>query len=502
MTEPRHCLKLLIVLLTFACSNQVRQAPRVVSTNVAPKAPVTSVDFRKTPPLPGPEIAFSPPVIQELKLENGVRILLVERHELPIVAVNIAIDSGAEEGGPGVAGFVSAMLFSGTKRRSALSISDELGSLGASYSHWADYDGMGVRAQVLPSKLSAVMDILGDVVREPAFDAKEFARERARRLTSIAQENDEPWSLLRKYVATNLYPASHPYASSLLGTAAAVEKISRADLVRHHAARFAPQHLTLAFAGDISRETALSEARRVFGTLKGKREPRTNLQELAPNTRPRILLVDRPGLTQAFVSVGIVGPARNTPDFDALTVMNTILGGQFSSRLNLNLREAHAYTYGVRSGFDFRHGPGPFTSGGAIVLEHTLPALREILNEIERIRNSTVSAQELTDAKQNLIRNLPARFESSGETAATLIMLSVLGLPLDEFATRPARYAQIAEQDVQRVAKLYLRAEDLRIVVVGDAARIQGLEALGFGPVLLESLPGTGKNAKPTQLKN
>ena len=166
----------------------------------------------------------------------------------------------------------------------------------------------------------------------------------------------------------------------------------------------------------------------------------------------RIVLIDRPGASQSNVAVALPGVPRTSKDFDAILMMNTILGGQFSSRLNMNLREKHAYTYGAGSCFDFRHGAGPFRAGGAIVRESTEPAIREMLTEIERMRTELVIDEELADAKANVIKQLPARFETAGATAATLASLAIYGLPLDEFATRPARLQKVTREDVKRVA--------------------------------------------------
>ena len=473
--------------------------PRVAMT----ASPDSSGDaFRAFPPEPGAEPPFTPPRIEEARLSNGVRVLVVERHELPIVAVSIAADRGADQAKPGVGGFVGGMLFAGTKKRSALALSDDLDRLGASYGGWVDFDGGGVRAQFLTPKLADVMSILGDVLQNPAYDPAEIKRERSRRLTAVAQEKDQPARLLSNTVAGALYAAPHPYGSSLLGTEEQVDAVTRADLAAFHAETFAPKNLTIAFAGDVTRAQAVAEAERVFGKWGGKAREATVPGGAPPAATAfaRVVIVDRPGATQSSVAVALPGVPRKSPDFDAITVMNTILGGQFSSRLNLNLREAHGYTYGARSGFDFRHGPGPFSAGGAIFRESTGAAVGEILAEIDRLRREPVGDEELADAKTNLIRQLPARFESAGETAATLAALSTYALPLDEFATRPARFGRVTKEDVRRVAQTYLEQDRLRVFVVGDAAVIrEGLEKLGIGPVEVRAAPAKdapGKGGK------
>jgi len=468
----------------------------------APAGTTPDAEFRKAVPAPGPDVVFVPPNIQEARLSNGVRVLLVERHELPIVAVQIVADRGADQSSPGVGGFVGGMLLAGTKTRPALQLSDELERLGASYGAGVDFDGSVVRGQCLSPKLASMLTILADVVQNPAFAKDEIERERSRRLTALAQENDRPANLLANTVSSTLYPAGHPYASTLLGDEAALKKTSQADLVRFHAATFLPDHTTVAVAGDITKDKAVAEIERALGAWKGKAPKAAPVAEppAVGAKDPRVVLVDRPGATQSNVSVALPGVPRSTKDFDAILVMNTILGGQFSSRLNMNLREAHAYTYGARSGFDFRHGPGPFTAGGAIFAAKTDAAVKEILTEVDRIRRDPVSEEELADAKASLIKQLPARFETAGETAGTLAGLAIYGLPLDEFATRPARFAKVTRDDVKRVAEAYLKPERIRVVVVGDLAVIkEGLGSVGLGAPVIKTPPGKpAETKKPT----
>jgi predicted Zn-dependent peptidase len=453
--------------------------------------------FRKAPPPPSGEVAFLPPRIQEARLANGVRVLLVERHEMPIVAVNIVSDRGAEvQGTPGLAGMTAAMLLAGTKTRSALALSDELGAIGAAYGSFSDHDGIGVSGQALRDKVPELMTILADVVQNPAFDAAELERERSRRLTSIVQQNDMPGVLLGNAVSEKLYPAGHPYREPLIGTEASVKAIKPADLTRFHGASLRPDRTTVAIAGDIDKAGAMALVEKAFGGWKGKAGPAGKLNEPAAvgKGEKRLLVVDRPRAAQSLVAVTVVGVARKHPDYDALQLMNALLGGQFSSRLNMNLREKHAYTYGARSGFDMRHGAGPFTAGGAIMTQATAPAVKEIFAEIERMRREPPGAEELADAKAQLIRQLPARFETAGDTASTLAGLAIMDLPLDEFATRPARIAKVTAEDVRRVAEKYLRPDQMRVILVGDADAIEKeLATLGIGEAEIRRAPKKAK---------
>lgn len=474
--------------------------PRPTTVAQKPPAPPPDDDFRKTPPPPGPEVTFVPPKIEEARLANGVRVLLVERHELPVVAVEIVTDRGADQGTPAVGAFVGAMLTQGTKTRSALEYSDAMGRIGAQFSGWVGHDGGGVSGQALAPRLGELLALLGDATMRPAFAKAEVERERARRQTALAQMNDSPGALLTIALGRALYPEAHPYSAPLLGTEAALAGVKPPDLQRFHAAHFQPDRTTVAIAGDVTRAQAMQEVERVLGAWKGTARAAKDPEPPPAASGARVVLVDRPGLTQSTVAVSVPGVARSTPDYDALVVMNTLLGGQFSSRLNLNLREKHAFSYGVRSGFDMRHGPGPFTAGGAIVRENTGPAVREIFAEIRRMREEPVGAEELEDAKANLIQRLPAQFETAGATATSLSSLAIYHLPLDEYATRAAKIRAVTREEVQRVAQKYLVPEQMRVVMVADAAQVRGqLEPLGLGAIDLQAPPAAPAppSAKP-----
>lgn len=496
MASLRSPLRLAaLALFVAACAPPLTTPPAVTPPPALPGStpkldapiPPSADDFRKAPPAPSAKAPFVAPVVLEERLPNGILVRVTPRPELPLVAMQLVLDRGASEGRPGLGSFVATMLIAGgTKTRPALVLSDELDGLGARYGASMDMDATIVSAQCLTDKLPKLLDVLADVVKNPAFDGKELERERKRRLTSLAQESDSPTRVLGRRVAAALYPAGHPYASPLLGDEAAVKAISRGDLAAFHRDHFAPDGLTIVFAGDITKERAVAEVQRVFGEWKGHAKARrVPAAPPAPKAdEARVILIDRPGASQSTVAVALPGVARSAADFEAVRVLNTILGGQFSSRLNLSLREKHAYTYGARSSFDARRGVGPFTAGGAIVTDATEPAVRLLLEELARIAKEPVTDEELADAKANLIDQLPGRFESSAATASTVAELGIYGLPTDDLAQRPARIASVTAADVLRVAQAILVSDRLRVVVVGDAAKIEaGLGKVGLGAV-------------------
>lgn len=493
-------------LLASACPDQqerpLPQPPTLtaVPTLTAPPSAEDPDAFRAKAPASGPAVQFNPPKIEEAKLANGLRVLVVTQRKLPIVAISISLNEGVSWAAPGVGALAVATMARGTKKRSAIQLSDELTSLGANWDVGADYDGVQISGKCMSDKLPEVLAVLADVALNPAFARQELDKARSRTLTSIEQDNDRPTSILAKTTAQVLYPSTSSYHLPISGDVAAVKKVSVKDLQEFHKARFNPSHTTVSLVGDIDKAKAVELVEKLFGSWK--ETPRAKPIKIMSRDadQARIVIVDRPGATQSWVNVATVGAARDDPDFDALMVMNTILGGQFSSRLNLNLREKNAYSYGVRSGFDFRHRAGPFTAGGAIAGEKTAPAIKEILTELRRIAEDPVTDEELADAKTNLIKQLPSRFETVSATAGTLAVIATYGLPLDEFATRPARIQKITKDDVRRVARSHLPPMDSAvIVIVGDAKAITpGLEALELGAIrVIEAAKPANKKQEP-----
>lgn len=497
--RPLACTLLASTLLAstlLACGDAtpppVTEPPKPTATAAAPTAePEVDESFRKVPPPADGTITFKAPTVHEAKLANGVRVLTVEQHELPIVAVTFATRRGADQAPPGHAAFLAALLRQGTKKRSALVFDDALKEAGASLSAWTSQDALMLSGKTLTARLPTLLELLAEALTSPALDKAEIERERTSRLTSIAQQADQPSTLLWKTTYELLYPKGHPYGSLLLGDEASVRKVQKADLDRLYASLVGPEDAVLAFAGDVTPAEAKAHAERLLGAWKGKQKKRVEpAAPKAPDAKSkRVVLVERPGASQSQIAIALHGVPRKHPDFEAILVMNTILGGQFSSRLNLSLREKHAYTYGARSSFDMRLGPGPFSASAAVVTKHTAAALREALAEIERMRTTLVTDEELSAAKENLVAQLPARFESASETATTLASLAVYDLPMDELATRPSRIAKVTSADVKRVAEKHLDPASRFVVVVGDASVEASLRELGLGELDVRKAP-------------
>lgn len=494
--NPRSFAPLLVAAL-FGCAPAHGElgVPTASASASAPAPSASAVGFdqpfRKTAPKPTGEVVFRAPAVEEIHLSNGLRVLFVEQTGLPIVAVNVASKTGQESSNvPGLGGLTAAMMMRGTTGRDAIQLGDDIEAIGANIETFGDFDTIGIGGKGLVSTLPTLLDLVADVAMHPAFDAKELDRERSRRMTILKTQVDRPGTLLGNAIGELLYAKDNPYASPLLGTEASLGGIKRDQLVSFHRERFAISKVTISVAGNVKKDVLVPMLEKAFGgwpadtgssmsaKIGGKR----------PESSPHVLLIDRPGAPQSSMMFVSVGVPRSSPDYDALSVMNTIFGGPFSSRLNLNLREAHAYTYGAGSRFDFRHGAGPFSAGGEIVREKTGAAAKEVLGELDRMRTLLVSAEELADAKSTLIDALPARFETAGATAGSFASLATYDLPLDEFATRPARLARITPEDVRRVAKTYLDPNEILLVVVGDAAVVKPqLEELHLGDVVVRA---------------
>jgi predicted Zn-dependent peptidase len=356
--------------------------------------------------------------------------------------------------------------------------------MGAEHSASCDWDSCGVRAKVLASRFDAALDLVADVALHPTFEDAEVERLRKRWLGSLTQEKNSPPAMEQNALAPAVFGRKHPYGHSLRGAPPDIEKLTRADLLERYKAAFAPGSTTVAVAGDVGLDELKAKLLAHFGAWKGAAPagPVPGHAARPAKGAARIVLVDVPGAAQSQVYVTDEGAAFGDKDRIALGVMNAILGGMFSSRINLELRETRAYTYGAHSHFSMRHGAGPFVAGGAIFAEHTADAAAVLLAEVDRIRREAVTPVELADAKENARLALPARFESVEDITGALQDLAVYHLPLDEYATRAARIDAVTAAEVQRVAEKWLRPDGLRVVVAGDRSKIEkGLVALPLG---------------------
>ncbi len=441
---------------------------------------------------PAPKVAL--PEIQKATLKNGLKVLLVEHHELPTVAFNLVIQAGSDHDPvtqPGIASVTADLLDEGTKNRDALQISEGIESIGASFSTNSSLDGSSVTLSTLTKHVDKALDIFADVVTNPTFPEKDFERLRKTRVAALTQQRDQPTAIANNAFAYLLYGPNHPYGNNPSGTEASFSAMTTAELKKFYSTYYRPNNATLLVVGDVKLSTITSKLETMLADWKQGEVPAFSLPEPKPADKMRVYLVDKPGAPQSEVRIGYPALARNTPDFFAVNEMNQMLGGQFSSRINLNLREKHGYTYGARSGFRFNKGVGPFTAQGGIVTEKSDSALREFLNEINLMRDKGMADDELGFVKKGMLGNFALSFETPSQIAGALQNIVLYGLPEDYFNNYLQNVDAVTLDDVNRVAMQYLDASKMVMVVVGDLSKIkESIVAQNFGEVILCDIDG------------
>lgn len=454
----------------------------VVPAPTAPPAPISretpDAPFRAKPPGPDGQLTFTSPKPETATLSNGLRVLVVPQHALPVVAVRLVITAGVGDvpgARPGAVTFLGGMLEQGTKKRSALQISDDYEALGVQHGAWLDWDSGGVAIKALPDKLDAALEIMTDIALAPSFPQAEIDRLRARRIAAIRSERSSPGTIAANALGPALYGRAHPYGRSQSGEEADAEKLTQAELVKLYERLWSPKNAAIVVAGDVTREAIVAKLEAAFGKWKPAAGAAARRAPTAPPTnakRPRVVLVDKPG-AQSQIQIARVGAAYGTKDREAMVVANSILGGMFSSRVNMNLREKNAYTYGARSYFAMRHGAGPFAVSAAVFADKTIPAIEEVLKELEGLRQGGPTEDELALAKESWLLAMPGRFETAADVATAFGDLLVHDLPTDDYDQRRARVLAVTAADVQRVAKEWFSPDAMTIIVVGDKAKLE-----------------------------
>ena len=458
--------------------------------------------WRDTTPKAGPARALRVPVPTSFRLANGLTVLLNDRQGVPIVSATLVLKSGSGSnppGKPGLASFTAAMLTEGTTSRSAPQIADDIAQAGGSLSATSTVDSMQASVSSLTRTFPQMLTLLADVVRRPSFPPQEVERQRTSRLTQLTQQRQEANAIASAVTAAALYGGSHPYGFAELGTEASNRAITVDDLRGFWAKNFVPNNAALVVSGRISESALRPLVEQMFGDWQPGGTV-SALADVAPDTtRAKVVLVDKPGASQSQLRGVVVAAARNTPDFEPMVVLNSVFGGLFSSRINLNLREEHGYTYGANSQFVFRRSPGFFTVSSGVRTDVTAPALAETVKELARIRDG-VTTDELTLAKDAIIRSLPADFETSGRVSSTTANLFLYGLPLDYYARAQARFAAVTSAQVSAAAKKYLVPEKTLFIVVGDKAKVgAAIEQLNLGPLELWTPEATRDTRPPSR---
>ena len=441
---------------------------------------------RSQPPSLGPAPKLTLPAIQKKALSNGVPVWLIESHEVPLVQVNLLVQAGGAEDLPGkfgVASFTAAMLDEGAGTRSALEIADAVDFLGAILTTGSSFDASAVRLNVPVARLPEALPIMADVALRPTFPQADLDRVRQERLTGLLQAQDDPAQIASEAFSRIVFGATHRYGTAAVGTAATIKAFTADDLRAFHAKYFAPANATLIVVGDIRMDDVLPLLEKQFGTWKGSTQARVVVPSAPQLTRGQIYLVDKPGAEQSQIRIGWVGVPRATPEYFTLQVLNTVLGGSFTSRLNQNLRETHGYSYGASSTFDMRLGAGPFVAGAGVQTDKTAEALREFFNELNGI-GKPIGPDELTKAKNYLALGFPADFETTGDLSRRIEELIVYKLPETYYEQYVSNIQAVTPAGVQKAAATYVQPSKFAVVVVGDRKTIEApIRALNLAPV-------------------
>ena len=465
----------------------------IALANVASLAQQT-LDRTKVPPA-GPTPVLHVPAWTTTQLADGATLIVSERHSLPLVSFAITFIGGANQFEPaqrrGVAALTASMLTEGTKTRTGDQLSDALQLLGTNVNASVGAEEGAISFVSTSKNFDATLAILSDMMLNSTFPAAALDRLRARTLVNLTQAKDQPVIVGAQVFSRVLYGAGHPYGQR--ATETSVKAITRDDVVAFQQAYYQPGRAIITVVGDVTPAKVKGSVEQALAAwAKGGDKPSFNYPQLPELQPAKIYLVDKPGAAQSVVNIGLPGPPRNTPDYFALQVLNTILGGQFQSRLNANIREQKGYSYGVNSAFNYGKGPGPFRAGGSIVTAKTDAALIEFMKELRGIvGEKPITDDELKSAKESLIQGLPQRFASVNAISQAITTLTVQGLPEDYYQSYAKNVAAITKEDLARVAKQYIDLGHLAIVIVGDRAQVEeGLKATSIAPITMLDLEG------------
>ncbi len=462
-----------------------------VVTLIGPVIGQTSEPDRGRPPELGPPPTLKLPAIEHLKLSNGLPVVLLEKHEVPVVSLNLIVKGGSSldpEQKTGLAALTASMMTEGAGKLDSLQLADAIDFLGANISVTAGFHTFEVDLYAPVARLDQALPLFADVALRPTFPGEELERKRLLLLTRLLQARDEPTAVATVLFNRTLYGNSHPYGVSSYLDEATIRSFTVDDIRGFHSSVFFPNNATLIVVGDVRPDALLPKLESAFSAWKSGRLPAGVSAEAKQALERAVFLVDKPGAPQSELRVGLIGAPRLTDDYFTLVTLNTILGGSFTSRLNSNLREKNGYTYGAGSSFGFRLWPGPFMIRTAVQTEVTDKAVAEIMKELEAIRQP-IPADELDRGKKYVALRFPARFQSVRDIADQLQEMVTYGLPDSYFNDYIGRILTVTQSDTRKVAEKYLDPGRIAIVVVGDRAKIEaGLRALNLGPIHLLSI--------------
>ena len=451
--------------------------------------------WRAKPPEPGPEPKLAFPTLESFQLSNGLNVILDSRKGLPVVAANLVVKSGIASNPvdkPGLAAFMLDMLDEGTTTRPALVLAEQLKQAGVTLGEAPGRDSSGLVLTSTRGTLAAGFDLLADVVMNPAFDMKEIDRVRMRRLGELVQMKSDPSQISDILTLLSLNGKDNPYGFPGVGTEASVKSITAEDLKGFWKGQVRPGNAALVVSGDVTKADLQPMLETSLGKWSGEAAPPISLPE--PMPARRVVLVDTPGSPQTQVRIVVPGPKRSSSDYESLLVMNEIMGGAFSSRINMNIREKHGYAYGAGSWIRPLLYGGWIAAGAGVKTDTTSPAIKEMVKEMGLMGEQQVKPEEIQLAKSSLVRAFPSWFETTSQTVNIVADIPVYNLGLDYYPEYAKKVEAVGETDIKAVAKKYLHPEQMIVIAVGDRKTIEsGLKSAGLGPVEVRDPDGNPK---------
>ncbi|MCM3872641.1 MAG: insulinase family protein, partial [Pyrinomonadaceae bacterium] len=448
-----------------------------------------ALDRAKMPPLGGDK-PFTAPEVKTVKLENGMDVFVVERRDLPKVAVTLATRAGGVRdpaGKEGLADLTQQTVKRGTKTRQALEIEDALGDLGTGIGGFTGYESTRMNMEVLKRNLSPALTIFSDVVRNPSFPAAEIDREKKQRLDALAQESQDANAVSTRVGQMVAFGPDHPYGRPVGGLPSTIQGITREDLARFHENNWKPGSTALVLVGDITLAEATELARQSFGSWAGGAAQTVNIPAPRPWGPGKVFLVDRQDAAQTVVRQMLPAPPRKTNDYYALNLADAVWGGGFGTRLNLNLREDKGYSYGVFSFPSLYSSAGVWVASGGVQTNKTKESVVEFVNELKSLSGAKpITELELTTAKHSRIRGYAQQFEAVSRIAGQVAGLWVAGLPMTELQREPSEFERATLSAVNAVAQKYSAPGGVTLLLVGDLAKIEaGVRELNLGEIII-----------------
>ena len=437
------------------------------------------------------------PAMEKATLSNGLKVIVASRKSIPTVNMNLMFDAGyaADQGAtPGTASLAMNMLDEGTKTRSSLQISDELAKLGATLNSGSDLDTSVVGMSALKSALEPSLALYADVILNPSFPAEDFARLQKQQIAGIQREKVNPIQMALRVLPKLMYGSGHAYSVEFTGsgTEASVAKLTHEELAKFHGNWFKPNNATLVVVGDTTMAELRPMLEKTFASWKQGDVPKKNIGTVAQRSEPAVFIVDKPGAQQSTILAGHVTVPRNNPNETAIVAMNNILGGQFTSRVNMNLREDKHWSYGTRTIVIDARGQRPFIALAPVQTDKTKESIVEVRKELVDIASTKpVTQDELDQVKNNSILELPGSWETNGAVVGAIGEMVRFGLADDYWAKYPAAVRSLDKAKVDAAAKEVVNAGGLIWVIVGDRAKIEaGIRELNLGKVSIMDADG------------